>query len=95
MQDWKLYTSGDTTAYEKYKRLFPAKPNRKLPFVAFQQTILKDKITMLPGEQLAVLQEFIEGRFKKETNQREHPWLALKVDDDQLDVDLERQYVKG
>jgi hypothetical protein len=95
IQDWKLYASGDTTAFEKYQHLFATKPNRKLPFVTFQQTVLRDRVTTLSEEQRAALQEFIDSRFQRETDHREHPWRALKVDDDQLDVDLERQYVKG
>ena len=38
------------------------------------------------------VQEFIEVRFKGETNLEDSPWEAMKVDETQTNVDLERQY---
>lgn len=93
-QEWKLYTSADDATVKKYKHLFPSQHNLKLPFVAFQQVVLKDKITTATEDELSAVQEYIETRFEEDLSRRECPWKALKVDDSQSDADLERQYVK-
>jgi len=92
-QAWKLYISDDQTTVAAYEHLFP-NHNPKLPFVTFQQAIFKDKITVATEEELNTIQEFINARFEKDVKIRERPWEALKVDDLQTDVDLERSYVK-
>lgn len=91
---WKLYTSADKATIDKYKHLFPSKHNPKLPFVSFQQVVLKDKITTATEDELNAIQEYIDTRFEEDLSRRERPWKALKVDDSQSDADLERQYVK-
>jgi hypothetical protein len=89
----KLYISADQATIQEYKHLLP-QHNPKLPFVTFQQTILKDKVAMATEEELSVIQEFIDTRFEEDTNRCERPWQALKIDDSQSELDLERQYVK-
>jgi len=39
------------------------------------------------------LQQFINERFKAETELRERPWTALKVTEAQSEADLEREYL--
>jgi len=90
---WKAYVAADQTTIEKYKDLLPNTHNPDLPFVAFQQYILKDKVTRATEEELTAIQEFIETRYQEETDRLERPWRALKTDDTQLDVELERQYI--
>jgi len=86
--------SRDEATVEKYRHLFPAKHNPKLPFVGFQQVILKDKLSTATEEELRTIQECIDKRFEQETVLRHHPWEARKIDDTQSDIDLERQYVR-
>lgn len=93
-QAWKLYKTGDEATIGNYGHLFAAPHNPKLPFVMFQQVILKDMVSTAPEEELAAVREYIETRFQQDTELREHPWQALKVDDLQSDIELERQYIK-
>jgi len=53
-QAWKLYISADDTTIKKYKHLF-SQHNPKLPFVAFQQVVLKDKIATATEDELSVI----------------------------------------
>lgn len=92
---WKLYTSADKATIEKYQHLFPANYNPNPRFVTFQQTILREKAATASEEELSAIQEYIDTRFQDDTNLRKNPWEALRVDDTQLDIDLEREYVKG
>jgi len=64
-----------------------------MPFVAFQQTILRHKVTSTTRDELDTLEEFIGTRFEEETKLRERPWTALEVDGSQSEIDLERQYI--
>lgn len=48
---------------------------------------------MATEEELRTIQDFIDTCFQEDTDRRERPWQALKTDDSQSDVDLERQYV--
>jgi len=92
-REWKLHKLGDDTTIKKYQHLFPSTHRSKLPFVAFQQTIFRDTVTRITDEELNTLQEFIDARFEEETELRERPWNASKVDEAQSEVDLERQYI--
>lgn len=38
------------------------------------------------------VQEFIDARFKEDTDLRDSPWLSVRVDETQTDEDLEKQY---
>jgi len=91
---WKLYIAADEATVKAYEHLFPANHNPKLPFVTFQQAIFKEKITVATEDELATIQEFIDTCFERDTQLRERLWEALKVDDLQEDVELERNYVK-
>ena len=93
-QEWKLYSSADGATVEKYQHLFTTKFDPKKPFVTFQQAVLKDKVDMLTAEEQTVLEEFIDTRFRADTDLRERPWRALKTNDEELDSDLEKQFVK-
>lgn len=89
LEDWRLYKSGDKTVLEKYGSLFAGKHNPQLPFVGFQQMVLRDKVGDITEEERIALDELINTRFETETNHRERLWQALKTDESQLDVDLE------
>ena len=91
---WKLYVSADEATLDKYHHLFPANHNPDLPFVVFQQVVLKEKVANTTEEELTSIEEYIETRFQEATELREHPWRALKVDDAQEEIDLERQYAE-
>ena len=91
---WKLYSAGDEAVIKTYADLFPAKHNPNLPFVTFQQAILKDKLTVASEEELRAVQELIDARFEEDNILRERPWEASKVDGLQMSVDLERAYVQ-
>ena len=77
----------------KYQHLFVGH-NPKLPFVTFQQTVLKEKVKTLTAEEQKDIQDFIDTQLQQEIERREHPWRVLKVDEGQSDVDLEKQYLK-
>lgn len=91
---WKLYKSADEDTVSTYKHLFPSTPNPKMPFVTFQQAVIKEEIATATEEDLVAIQEYIDTRFEADTKLRERPWEALKVDELQENVDLERRYVK-
>ena len=65
-----------------------------MPFIAFQQVVLKEKVANATEEELTSIEEYIETRFQEATELCEHPWRALKVDDAQEEIDLERQYAE-
>lgn len=91
---WKLWVSGDEATIESYKHLLSTKHNPKLPFVTFQQAVLKEKLETATEEELKAIQEYIDTRFQEETELRVNPWQALKVDDIQSELDLEKQYLQ-
>jgi len=91
---WKLYSSGDEVTINGYAHLFPSNHNPKLPFVTFQQALLKDKFAMASEEELTAVQEFIDVCLEEDNKLRECPWETLKVDDLQTPVDLQRGYVQ-
>lgn len=91
---WELYASANEDAVKKYGYLFN-KHNPNIPFVVFQQAILRERIDVASAEELATIQEFIETRFTEETERHDHPWKALKVEDVVSHVELERQYVQA
>lgn len=85
--------SRDEAVVEKYQHLFPANHNPNLPYVAFQQVVLRDKLATATEEELRVIQERIDKRFEKDTALRKRPWGEEEADDVQSNVDLERQYI--
>jgi len=64
-----------------------------MPFVGFQQIILRDRVSRASKDDLEDLQQFIDERFEAETELRERPWTALKVTEAQSEADLEREYL--
>lgn len=90
----KLYVSSHQATLDKYHHLFPARHNPNLPFVAFQQVVLRDKLTTISDEELSALEEFISTHHEEQKNQEERPWNTLKIDEVQSEFDLERQYVE-
>ena len=78
---------------KKYHHLFPALHNPRLPFVAFQQVVLKHRVAHATKEELSAIEEFISTRLQEKKDTEERPWSILKVDKSQSEVDLERQYI--
>ena len=90
---WELYVRGDEATLNEYHRLFSPIHNPDLPFVAFQQAVLRDKVAAAMEEELSVIDEYINTHYEEKKDQDERPWNALKVDEGQSEVDLERQYI--
>jgi len=65
-----------------------------LPYVAFQQGVLKEKVSVLTEEELSTLDEYIGTYFETQSDLRECPWRADKINTAQSDIDLERQYLE-
>lgn len=93
-QEYTRYISSDPGALAQYQHLFPPKQRRGLPFVTFQQAVIRDRFHTFTDEEKTAVDEFIDQRLKEETDLHQHPWRALRADDAQSDADLERQYVK-
>ena len=91
---WASYVAEDKAAVDKYQHLFAGPHNPDLPFVTFQQGVLKEMVASLSEEETSEVQKYIETRFERDNDVREHPWVALKVNDGKSDLDLERQYIK-
>lgn len=91
---WKLYCSGDEDTITAYSSLLPPKNNPNLPFVTFQQALLKDRLTSASEEEKAAIQELIDTRFEEDSKLRECPWEASKVNDLQTSAELQRAYVQ-
>ena len=77
----------------KYHHIFSALHNPNLPFITFQQVVLKDKVTTIMEESFSIKQ-FISMHLKEKGDQDERPWNTLKVDKAQLEVDSERHYIE-
>ena len=90
---WTLYVGGDETTLDKYRNLFPPLHNPGLPFVAFQQTILRDRVASATEEELSAIDEYINTHYEEKKDRHERPWIALKADDVQSEADLEKQYL--
>ena len=49
-------------------------------------------LTTITEDELCQVEEFIEARFEEDNRLRDQPWQAMKVDEAQMDVDLEKEY---
>ena len=90
---WALYVGGDEATVDKYNHLFPPPHNADLPFVAFQQIVLRDKVASATEEELSAIDEYINTHYEEKKDRHERPWIALKADDVQSEADLEKQYL--
>ena len=90
---WKLYVAADEVALKEYHHLFPTLHNPDMPWVAFQQVVLRSRISSLTEEELSAVKEFIDATYEKKANIHSCPWLAKRIDDAQSEFDLEREYV--
>jgi len=95
VEEWRLFTAGDSYTLNKYHHLFPQKPDPGLLYVTFQQTILRDLVSTLPEEETSILNNFIYERFESNMDIYLYPWQALAVYEGQLDINLKRQYIEG
>ena len=91
---WESYVHSDKVALDKSHHLFPAHHNPNLPFIAFQQVVLRDRASTFTEEELASIEEFISAQLEELRVQDERPWKLLKVDKAQSEVDLERHYIE-
>ena len=90
---WKLYGEGDEDVLSEYRHLFAQPHNPNMPFVAFQQAVFRDKISSATEEELSVIDEYINTHFEEKKDLVENPWNALKVNEAQSALDLERDYI--
>ena len=95
LEAWRLYKGSDEATVNLYSHLFPGMQDREnVEYVTFQQVVLRNQVTALDGEELSAVEEFINVQHQEAVDLRKHPWKALRVDEAQLDIDLERQYVE-
>jgi hypothetical protein len=87
------YISGDKLTCDKYKHLFPGAHNPGMLLVTFQQAVLKEIIGSVSEEEVAEIEKYISDRYQKDQDLHERPWVAMRVNDSESDLDLERQYV--
>ena len=93
--EWTAFNNDDANTVETYDHLFPNRQSHAIKFVVFQQAVLKERMPTMTADELRQVEELIEKRFEEDTNLRDHPWKAMKVDETQEDVDLEKQYYAG
>ena len=91
---WKLYVASDKATVAKYSHLFTAPQEQAMPFVAFQQTVLRERITTIAAEELSEVERYISEHFLKQRELEDCPWKALEVDGSESQLDLQRQYVE-
>ena len=87
---WRLYVATDKATLDKYHHLFPTIHNPQLPFVVFQQVVLKHKVAYATEEELSAVEEFINMHLQEKKDLEKYSWSILKVDESQSEVDLER-----
>jgi len=83
----------DDATLKKYHHILPVTHKPNMPFVGFQQIILRDRVSHATKDELEDLQQFIDERFEAETELRERPWTALKVTEAQSEADLAKSYL--
>ena len=71
---------------------FPSRDSKVIKFVAFQQAVLKQKMPTITEDESRQVEEFIEACFEEDNRLCDQPWQAMKVDEAQMDVDLEKEY---
>jgi hypothetical protein len=91
---WKLFVAGDEATDAKHQHLFRTQRTAKLPFVAFQQAVIGERLAGATEAEITALDVYIEQRFQHDVDIREHPWQALKVSDIQSEVELQRQFLE-
>ena len=99
-EEWAAFIKNDEEAVEAYGHLFPNRDSKPIKFIAFQQAVLKQKMPTITEDESHQVKEFIDARFEEfidacfeEDNRlRDQPWQAMKVDEAQMDADLEREY---
>ena len=96
-EKWAAFTAHDgteanTTAVTTYGHLFPNREPTSIKFLVFQQALIRDMLPTVSEDELRQVEEYIEKRFREDTDRRDHPWQALKVNELQTDADLEKQY---
>lgn len=89
---YRLYIAGDEEALKKYQPLFRSHPTKELPFVSFQQVVLKHK--GLSAEELSAVNDFIDKRLEDRKTSAERPWDALKTDESQTNTELKRKFIE-
>lgn len=87
--EWEAFVQGDVT----YIHLFPGLDLKTINFLRFSQAVFRVAVETLSEDERRQVEDYIERRFLEDTDLREHPWKALKVDDTVEDEDLEKQYM--
>jgi hypothetical protein len=91
-EKWKAFTENDPKAFDTYSHLFPNRVPAGIKFVTFQQAVLRDNMPTITEDESRQVQEFIDTRFKEDTELHNNPWRSTRVDETQEDEDLEMQY---
>lgn len=92
--EFDLYIAADEDTLNKYQRLFPSGYNLNLKFLAFQQVILRERISSITAEELSAVDDFISKNYEEQKSLAEHPWEGFRTDEFQTDADLERLYIE-
>jgi hypothetical protein len=66
-----------TTARRPRKREVLLKKAKTIPFVHFQQTIIRDRIANMSDEEMSAVEEFIENSYSTALEGWKRPWLEL------------------
>ena len=78
-------------AIKAYSHLLPNLVLVSIKFITFQQA-LKERMPKISEDERHQVEAFIETCFEEDSNLHDQPWQAMKVDESQMDVDLEKQY---
>ena len=89
---YELYISGDEETVNKYQTLFHSHPTKNLPFVLFQQVVLKNKALL--AEECLAADDFINKHYKDQKRHVECPWDVLKSGKSQTNTNLKRKFIK-
>ena len=90
---WRHYAAADEDALKTYQHLFSVSES-SLPFVAFQQRILKDKVLTATEDELLRVESYIKEHFEAQKKQSESPWTKVKASETQTEAELKRRYVE-
>ena len=91
-EQWSAFAKGDKAAIKAYSHLLLNLVPASIKFVTFQQALLKERMPKISEDKRHQVEAFIETCFEEDSNLHDQPWQAMKVDESQTDVDLEKQY---
>lgn len=90
---YRLYVEKDPPTLIKYGHFLPGASSTTVPFLTFQQAIMRDKLLTASDDELAEVEEYIKSRLDHDNQVYQEPWYVMKKNDDDPSEDLEKQYV--